>query len=171
MEVSVVYFESPLGLVEIKGTALCITSVNFVMDKEEDSVHLPEMVVRCKKELEDYFAGKRKKFSVNVEAEGSSFQKAVWEELKKIGYGETKSYGDIAKRMKGANMARAVGHANGKNPVAIIVPCHRVIGQTGKLTGYAGGMWRKQWLLEHEGNTSGKNPTLALFPDTAAPEY
>ena len=157
------YLDSPLGAIEIKGTVSFITAINFVIDKDEESKDLPSNIVQCKKELEEYFAGKRQSFSVKTKAEGSDFQKTVWKELGKIQYGETKSYGFIARHMKGANMSRAVGHANGKNPLAIVVPCHRVIGESGKLTGYAGGLWRKQWLLELEGNISGKNPTLNLL--------
>ncbi len=159
-DIFVAYLQSPLGLVEIKGTDKHITSVNFVIEKGEESENLPSIILQCKKELEEYFAGTRKEFTVKHKAEGSDFQKTVWKELMEIKYGETKSYGDIAKQMKDVNASRAVGHANGKNPIAIIVPCHRVIGESGKLTGYAGGMWRKQWLLDLEGNVSGKNPTL-----------
>ena len=154
------YLQSPLGLVEIMGTDKHIAYVNFVIDKGEESENLPSVILQCKKELEEYFSGKRKEFSINTKADGTDFQKSVWKQLMDIKYGETKSYGDIAKQMNDINASRAVGHANGKNPIAIIVPCHRVIGESGKLTGYAGGMWRKQWLLDLEGNVSGKNPTL-----------
>jgi methylated-DNA-[protein]-cysteine S-methyltransferase len=163
VEEFVAFLESPLGIIEIKGTATYISSVQFTVDADSESENLPEIVIQCKLELQEYFLGKRKEFSVDVKANGSDFQNSVWAELKKIPFGETKSYGEIAQNMKGRNMSRAVGHANGKNPIAIIIPCHRVIGQSGKLTGYAGGIWRKQWLLELEGNTSGKNPTLSLF--------
>lgn len=154
------YIKSPLGLVEISGTKTFITSINFVMDEGEESENLPENIIQCKKELEEYFAGRRRDFSVKTKLEGSVFQKKVWNELKKIKYGETKSYGDIARKIRDENSSRAVGHANGKNPIAIIIPCHRVISEDGKLTGYSGGMWRKQWLLDLEGNVSGRNPTL-----------
>jgi methylated-DNA-[protein]-cysteine S-methyltransferase len=163
VEEFVAFLESPLGLIEIKGTATYISSVQFVIDPEIESGNLPEIIIQCKLELQEYFLGKRKEFSVEVKADGSDFQNSVWAELKKIPYGETKSYGEIAQHLKGRNMSRAVGHANGKNPIAIIIPCHRVIGQSGKLTGYAGCMWRKQWLLELEGNASGKRPTLGFF--------
>lgn len=156
----VTHLQSPLGVVEISGTKTFISSINFVMDPGDESENLPEIILQCKKELEEYFAGKRREFSVKTKADGTDFQKTVWKELLKIKYGETKSYGDIAKQMKDINASRAVGHANGKNPIAIVVPCHRVISEDGKLTGYMGGMWRKQWLLDLEGNVSGKNPTL-----------
>ncbi len=108
----------------------------------------------------EYFSGARKEFTVKLQPAGTDFQLEVWDELQKIAYAETTSYMAIAKKLKNPGAVRAVGAANGKNPIAIIIPCHRVIGGDGTLTGYAGGMWRKQWLLELEGNTSGKSRTL-----------
>lgn len=145
---------------EIKGNAAFISEVNFVQDEYDSSNDLPENMLECKKELEEYFAGKRKTFSIKVKIEGTAFQKKVWKQLLKIKFGDTTSYLNISKQLGDVKAIRAVGHANGKNPIAIIVPCHRVISSDGKLTGYAGGLWRKQWLLEHEGNISGNNPTL-----------
>ena len=95
--------------------------------------------------------GKRTEFSVNITTHGTAFQKEVWSALQTIPYGQTKTYGEIAKAIQNPNSVRAVGAANGNNRVAIIIPCHRVIGAYGKLTGYAGGLWRKEWLLKHEG--------------------
>lgn len=157
---SVAYFTSPIGVVEIKGTSTAVSSVNFVPDEEESSKDLPEVIVLCRRELEEYFAGKRKEFNVKVKPEGTPFRKKVWKQLMKIKFGDTTSYLQISKQIGDEKAIRAVGSANGKNPVAIIIPCHRVISEDGKLTGYAGGLWRKQWLLEHEGNVSGKNMTL-----------
>ena len=154
------YLQSPLGIIDISGTNTFITSVEFVTEADETSETVPDVLLECKKELEEYFAGKRREFLAQIKPEGTIFQKKVWNELKKIGYGETCSYQTIAKKLKNPDAVRAVGLANGKNPIAIILPCHRVIGEDGKLTGYGGGLWRKQWLLEHEGNVSGKNPTL-----------
>lgn len=156
----VTYYNSPLGIMEIKGNAAFISEVNFVQDEYDSSNDLPENMLECKKELEEYFAGKRKTFSIKVKIEGTAFQKKVWKQLLKIKFGDTTSYLNISKQLGDVKAIRAVGHANGKNPIAIIVPCHRVISSDGKLTGYAGGLWRKQWLLEHEGNISGNNPTL-----------
>lgn len=156
----VTYYNSPLGSIEIKGTENFISEVNFVIDEYESSQDLPALLMQCKKELQEFFEGKRKDFSVKVKPEGTPFQKKVWKQLQKIKYGDTTSYLDLSKKLGDKKAIRAVGYANGKNPVAIIIPCHRVIGATGKLTGYAGGLWRKQWLLKHEGNVSGKNPTL-----------
>ena len=156
----ITYLQSPIGIMEITGTEKFILSVEFTMDEYESSKDLPEVVVQCKKELEEYFSGKLREFSVKTRAKGTPFQKKVWKQLLKIKYGDTSTYLSIARKTGDEKAIRAVGSANGKNPVAIIVPCHRVISEDGKLTGYAGGMWRKQWMLEHEGNVSGKNPTL-----------
>jgi methylated-DNA-[protein]-cysteine S-methyltransferase len=156
----VTYLSTPLGSIKITGTQDYITSVNFVMDEGESSETIPEVLKTCRQELQEYFAGKRTSFDVKLHPDGSDFQKQVWQELEKIKFGETTSYNTIAKNLHNPGSVRAVGAANGKNPIAIILPCHRVIGTGGGLTGYAGGMWRKQWLLEHEGNVSGKNRTL-----------
>ena len=153
------WFKSPIGIIVITGTEDSVVSVNFA-DEESESPHVSDVLLQCKKELEEYFSGKRKEFSVKTEPEGTDFQKSVWAELCKVKYGDTASYIDVANKLKNPGAVRAVGLANGRNPVAIIIPCHRIIGENGKLTGYAGGLWRKQWLLEHEGNISGKNPTL-----------
>lgn len=153
---------TPLGFLEIKGNEEAITSVLFVENEVASDSTTCSVVEQCRKELEEYFAGKRQDFTVNTEPKGTDFQKQVWQQLLQIPFGETTSYGEIAKRMnKDEGSSRAVGSANGQNPVAIIIPCHRVIGENGKLTGYAGGVWRKDWLLEHEGKISGKK--LSLF--------
>jgi methylated-DNA-[protein]-cysteine S-methyltransferase len=102
------------------------------------------------KQLDEYFKGKRTEFDLNLAPEGTDFQKTVWKALAKIRFGKTQSYGEVAKVIKNPKGSRAVGLANGKNPICIIVPCHRVIGANGKLTGYAGGLKAKKWLLEHE---------------------
>ena len=108
------------------------------------------------KQLGEYFAGKRKRFSVNLDARGTVFQNKVWEALRTIPYGETRSYGQIAAQIGNARAMRAVGAANGKNPISIIVPCHRVIGASGRLTGFAGGLDVKERLLSLEGNQDAK---------------
>ena len=111
---------------------------------------VPLLLKKCCKQLDEYFSGKRKTFDVPLDAKGTKFQKQVWRELQKIPFGKTLSYGDIAKKIKNPKASRAVGGANNKNPIAIVVPCHRVIGANGKLVGYAGGLHRKAWLLKHE---------------------
>jgi methylated-DNA-[protein]-cysteine S-methyltransferase len=112
------------------------------------------------RQLEQYFAGNRKVFDLPLKMEGTEFQKRVWRQLTKIPFGETWSYGQLAKRLENPNGSRAVGLANGRNPIAVIVPCHRVIGADGSLTGFGGGIPRKQWLLSHEGIPC--NGSLAL---------
>jgi methylated-DNA-[protein]-cysteine S-methyltransferase len=154
------YCESPLGIIEIKGNEEAIYAVSFVEKQMPSSSHIPDVLFQCKTELQEYFDGGRKDFDVPLAPEGTSFQKEVWAQLMKIGYGHTTSYMAIAKKMNNPGAVRAVGLANGKNPVGIIIPCHRVIGEDGSLTGYAGGLWRKKWMLEHEGRASGKSPTL-----------
>ncbi len=145
------YYHSPIGIIGIESSDTTIGAV-FFADREGDaSKNLPEVLLQCLTELDEYFAGKRKDFSVSLNQEGTEFQKKVWNHLMGIPFGKTVSYLDIAKRMANAKSIRAVGGANGKNKIAIIVPCHRVIGHNFELVGYAGGKWRKQWLLEHEG--------------------
>ncbi len=152
----VTYLPSPLGTIGIKGTENFISSVYFVTEEETVTGMASETVLQCKRELEEYFDGKRRVFTVNTKPTGTAFQLQVWEQLKKIPYGTISTYGLIAKGInKDKRSSRAVGHANGQNPIAIIVPCHRVIGASGQLTGYAGGLWRKEWLLKHEGEIVG----------------
>jgi methylated-DNA-[protein]-cysteine S-methyltransferase len=103
------------------------------------------------RQLKEYFAGARRSFDLPLRMAGTEFQRRVWRELTKIPFGETWSYGQMAKRIGNSNASRAVGLANGRNPIAVIVPCHRVIGADGSLTGFGGGLPRKQWLLSHEG--------------------
>lgn len=143
------YCDSPIGPVEIIGTKDGITSVSFVEEKgSRDEV---PVLAECRKQLEEYFAGKRREFTVPLVFErGTEFQKKVWKELAKIPFGKTVSYKDVAESLGNPKAVRAVGGASSKNPIGIIVPCHRVIGSDGKLTGYYGGVWRKEWLLDHE---------------------
>jgi methylated-DNA-[protein]-cysteine S-methyltransferase len=107
-------------------------------------------VKECLKQIDEYFRGDRREFFLNLQPVGTDFQKSVWRQLEKIPYGKTTSYGKIADVIGKPNASRAVGSANGKNPLAIIVPCHRVIGSDGSLTGYGGGVWRKRWLIGFE---------------------
>ncbi len=121
------------------------------------------VIKRAKKQIADFFDGKLKDFDLPLKPEGSDFQLAVWKELTRIPFGKTITYGELAKRIGKPDAPRAVGLANGKNPISIIVPCHRVIGASGKLTGYGGGLDRKEWLLAHEAEVCGaKQPELAL---------
>ena len=143
--------QSPLGPVRITSNGTHVTSVLFVdVEKEPtEPAHNP-LLLECVSQLEAYFAGGVKVFDLPLAPQGTEFRQRVWAELMSIPFGRTASYGELALRLGDANLTRAVGTANGSNPIAIIVPCHRVIGADGSLTGYAGGLWRKQWLLRHE---------------------
>ncbi len=144
---------SPLGPLRILGLASSVSKVEFCraeLTPIDDSV--PEMLLACRSQLEAYFRGERQTFDLKLEPRGTAFQKRVWDELLRIPYGETRSYKDIARVVGNSQSARAVGMANARNPIAVIIPCHRLIGSKGDLVGYGGGLWRKQWLLEHEKN-------------------
>jgi methylated-DNA-[protein]-cysteine S-methyltransferase len=127
-----------------------ILSVSFVKKKKSAGTPLSHVLKTCLRQLDEYFRGRRRKFTVRLGLQGTAFQKRVWGELLKIGYGKTASYRDIAIAAGRPKAVRAVGNTNRLNPVSIIVPCHRIIGSDGKLVGYGGGLWRKEWLLEHE---------------------
>jgi methylated-DNA-[protein]-cysteine S-methyltransferase len=140
---------TPLGPIEINATEKGIRSILFqsVPLERED---VPASLENCAQQLKEYFAGTRHTFSLALDLEGTPFQERVWQELLKIPFGTTMSYLELSNRLGDPNLVRAVGSANGKNPVGIVVPCHRVIGAGGKLVGYAGGLDRKRWLLKHE---------------------
>lgn len=146
-------YSSPIGILEIEGTEHSVASVLFV-EREEiqnlPTINTPELLVQCYIELDEYFKGQRKDFSVGYNLQGTAFQTAVWQALTTVPYGQTATYKEIAHQIENEKAVRAVGMTNSKNIMSIIVPCHRIIGKNGKLTGYAGGLWRKQWLLEHE---------------------
>ena len=144
------YIKSPLGLVEFKASEKGVTQVIFCGSQMID-VKTNEITECCKQQLNEYFQGKRKAFDVAIDPQGTDFQKLVWQSLSKIPFGQTYTYLDIAKMVDRPKGSQAVGGANGRNPISIIVPCHRVVGTNGSLTGYAGGIERKLWLLEHEG--------------------
>lgn len=119
-------------------------------DVEDKNKKAIQHVNECIKQLGEYFSGEHKIFHIDVILKGTEFQRKVWNTLKEIPYGVTVSYAMVAEKTGNRKAARAVGNANNKNPVSIIIPCHRVIGSDGSLTGYGGGLWRKKWLLEHE---------------------
>lgn len=144
------YYDSPLGLIEIRATVEAVNYLEFVEEAQEAG-QPGVMTERAKQQLADYFAGKRRDFDLPLAFEGTDFQKLVWRQLLTIPYGQIISYQDLAKEIGKPDAVRAVGAANGQNPIAIIAPCHRVIGSDGHLTGYGGGLWRKEWLLKHEG--------------------
>jgi methylated-DNA-[protein]-cysteine S-methyltransferase len=143
------YFDSPVGTLEIDASERGISSLYF-LDKTIAATRPAGPLKACFAQLKEYFEGNRRLFSLDIDLQGTDFQKKVWNELLKIPFGETISYRELSRRVGDVKAIRAVGSANGRNPVSIIVPCHRVIGSNGKLTGYGGGLWRKRWLLEFE---------------------
>ncbi|HEY3370788.1 MAG TPA: methylated-DNA--[protein]-cysteine S-methyltransferase [Prolixibacteraceae bacterium] len=151
--------KSPLGFLILKSDGLSITEISF-SENELAEENPCELLSRCKQQLEDYFSGKSTSFDVPLNPNGTEFQKKVWTELQKIPNGETITYAQLAARLGDPKLVRAVGTANGRNPLAIVIPCHRVIGAGNKLTGYAGGLERKQWLLEHEMRINPSKQTL-----------
>lgn len=146
------YIESPLGITTIIGDEEGV-SVISVTQEGELSAEIPEVLQEAVRQLQEYFEGKRTDFTFKLNPKGTEFQQKVWKSLLEIPYGKTISYMDQTKKLGDIKAIRAVASANGKNPLWIVVPCHRVIGTNGSLTGYAGGIWRKKWLLEHESPT------------------
>ena len=146
------HYRSPIGLIQVIGSSDGISSVSFADDAAHDD-EIPTALQDCVSQLDEYFGGKRKEFSLKLDLQGTAFQKNVWRELQRIPFGKTVSYLDVATAVGTRDSTRAVGRANGQNPIVIIVPCHRVIGSDGSLTGYGGGLWRKRWLLDFESST------------------
>ncbi len=145
------HFESPLGLMEVAANKAAVKSIYFV--EQASPVRQNDLTTETIRQLVEYFEGELKEFDLPLGAEGTDFQQKVWSALSLIPHGQTCSYGDIAKQIGNPKGMRAVGLANGKNPLTIVVPCHRVIGANGKLTGYASGTERKAWLLSHEADS------------------
>lgn len=144
------YMDSPLGVIEIGASERGISQLIF-SGEEKKPIKSNSITIACQQQLAEYFSGQRKNFELPLDPyKGTEFQKAVWGCLNNIPFGQTRSYLEIAKMMDNVKAVRAVGGANGRNPISIIVPCHRVIGSNGSLTGYAGGIERKLWLLKHE---------------------
>jgi methylated-DNA-[protein]-cysteine S-methyltransferase len=148
-----VYIKTPLGIATIIGDENGI-SVISVSDEGAISVEIPTVLQEAVSQLNDYFDGKRTDFEFKLNPKGTEFQQKVWKALLEIPYGKTRTYLQQSKIIGDVKAIRAVASANGKNPLWIVVPCHRVIGTDGSLTGYAGGLWRKKWLLEHENPTT-----------------
>ena len=140
----------PLGYTKIIGDIDGIASVTVLNSEEEITDIIPEALQDCVYQLNEYFEGTRKQFSLKLNPKGTDFQHNIWKLLQTIPYGKSLSYLELSKKFGDVKAIRAVANANGKNPLWIIVPCHRVIGSDGSLTGYAGGLHRKQWLLNHE---------------------
>lgn len=154
------YYNSPLGMIELTVEAGKLTSARFnPVIPEEGVLSKNKVLEETVKQLDEYFSGTRKAFDLPMKPLGTRFQQMVWKALVSVPFGRTISYGELSAKIGKPGAERAVGHANAENPLAIIIPCHRVVGADGKLTGYAGGLWRKNWLLTFE-NANGQ---LNLF--------
>jgi methylated-DNA-[protein]-cysteine S-methyltransferase len=149
------YYQSPIGIIKIAATETFIEELSFV-DNQEQIEHgepgVSEVIHQCTEQLIEYFNNKRRVFDLPIHQEGTEFQQKVWKELMKIPFGKTISYIQLATKLGDPKVIRAAASANGKNKIAIIVPCHRVIGSNNTLVGYSGGLWRKKFLVEHEHN-------------------
>jgi methylated-DNA-[protein]-cysteine S-methyltransferase len=144
-----VFIESPLGITKIVGDENGISIIS-VLTEGKISTKIPKLLQEAVTQLNEYFAGNRNEFNLKINPSGTDFQQKVWQELVNIPFGRTISYLDLSKKLGNVKAIRVVATANGKNPLWIVIPCHRVIGTDGSLTGYAGGLWRKKWLLELE---------------------
>ncbi len=143
------YLETPIGFVRILSNGDGITEIKF---QDTDGPEDPDIHTEsARTQLREYFEGNRNQFDLSLQQNGTTFENSVWKELLAIPHGSVTTYGSIAKKLGDSNYSQAVGSANGKNPIAIVIPCHRVIGADSKLVGYAGGLHRKEWLLKHEG--------------------
>ena len=149
MNIESARIHTPVGIIEISGSDEGIRSIIF-LDTQSGSTPVPASLQECANQLNEYFAGERQTFSLKLDPRGTEFQLKVWGKLQQIPYGKTISYLELARMTGSETNTRAVGNANGKNKINIVVPCHRVIGSNGKLTGYGGGLWRKEILLKLE---------------------
>ena len=147
------YIKTPLGIAAITGDENGIASIS-VLDEGSVSADIPIVLQDAVSQLNDYFEGKRTNFDFKLNPKGTEFQQKVWKALLEVPYGKTRTYLEQSKILGDVKAIRAVASANGKNPLWIVVPCHRVIGTNGSLTGYAGGLSRKKWLIEHENPTT-----------------
>ena len=144
------YLHTEIGSLEIKGNEEGLASIHFLNSEEKTSSIIPNSLQNTFEQLKEYFSGKRTEFDLKLNPKGTDFQKRVWQKLQEIPFSKTVSYQIIANRLGDPKVIRAAASANGKNPISIIIPCHRVIGKDGSLNGYASGLHRKKWLLEHE---------------------
>jgi methylated-DNA-[protein]-cysteine S-methyltransferase len=164
------YIESPLGLTIIKGDEKGVSQISCLDGvcggPAQDELPRDEPVAQAARQLTEYFAGTRQAFDFLVNAAGTEFQRTVWRALMEVPFGTTQSYMELTRTLGDEKAIRAVAAANGRNPLWIVVPCHRIIGSDGSLTGYAGGLWRKEWLLKHEGAwpVMGKGKSGAAAP-------
>jgi len=157
-------FDSPIGKIEIHADSEAVIRLDFIGDNNDYKLNdKSDLIELCKIQLDDYFEGRILSFNIPIKLQGTEFQKKVWSEVAKISFGKTKSYLEIAELIGNKKSIRAVGLANGQNPLPIIIPCHRVIGSNGKLVGYAGGLERKKWLLAHEAKFAKSESQLEIF--------
>lgn len=154
------YLLSPIGWLRLSATEEALVSISFVENEGDSSSGQYAFMEQVVQQLNEYFDGTRSDFDIPLSPDGSDFQKKVWKLVSEVPFGETASYLDIAIKSGSEKNTRAVGLANGKNPIPIIIPCHRIIGSNGKLTGYAGGLDKKRWLLQHELRFSNNRTTL-----------
>lgn len=159
----VTYYKTPVGIAQINEDDGFISRIHIMDEECEVEPTASPLLNEAMRQLDEYFAGTRKIFDFPIKQEGSDFQQLVWQELLKIEYGKTISYGQQSQQMNSPLAIRAIAAANGRNNLWVVVPCHRVIGSNGSLTGYAGGLWRKQWLLEHEAKILGIGQTKLEF--------
>ncbi|SKB52584.1 methylated-DNA-[protein]-cysteine S-methyltransferase [Salegentibacter holothuriorum] len=148
------FLKTPLGTARISGDEEGISSIQILDEKIPTSTEIPDFLRLAFQQLNDYFNGELKEFSLKLNPDGTEFQQKVWKALNQIPFGKTCSYLELSKKLGDEKAIRAVASANGKNPLWVVIPCHRIIGSDGSLTGYAGGLARKQWLLNHEKNTT-----------------
>jgi methylated-DNA-[protein]-cysteine S-methyltransferase len=158
-----IHHRTPLGIVRITEDEGFISSINILDEEIPVDVPPSDLLKMAVLQLDEYFAGERKEFNFPIKQPGTDFQQEVWQELLKIDYGKTITYGQQSDKMNSPLAIRAIAAANGKNNLWVVVPCHRVIGADGSLTGYAGGLWRKQWLLQHEAKVNGVGQTRLDF--------
>lgn len=163
MKLYTTVYNSPVGTLKLQCSDSHVKAVLFYEGKEPIERDEHPLLQKCISQLDEYFAGSRKAFDLPLEQEGTSFQQKVWNLLLQIPFGKTVSYQALSNQYGDLKAIRAVASANGKNNLAIIVPCHRVIGSNRSLTGYAGGLWRKSWLLEHEAKHYAGVEQLGLF--------
>ncbi|MEX8546748.1 MAG: methylated-DNA--[protein]-cysteine S-methyltransferase [Mucilaginibacter sp.] len=153
------HYRSPIGIVRVEETEGKISAIS-VLDKEMEMLEPQTEVLKLAvQQLHEYFAGKRSMFNFPCQQSGTPFQHQVWQQLGQVDFGKTQSYLQMANDFGNPLAIRAIASANGKNKLWIVVPCHRIIGKNGELTGYAGGLWRKKWLLQHEATVIGKAQT------------
>jgi methylated-DNA-[protein]-cysteine S-methyltransferase len=158
-----VYYRTPVGIAFIVAEDGYITKVSIRDEELEETTTDAPILLEAIKQLREYFDGERKEFDLPIKQPGSDFQQEVWQQLLQIKYGSTITYLQQSQQMNNPLAIRAIAAANGRNNLWIVVPCHRVIGSNGSLTGYAGGLWRKKWLLEHEARVMGTGQTKLPF--------